>query len=326
MALRNALPDSPAVHVPSSGADQPSWGRVAVIAAIGFAIGVAWPRLAGIRPGPSVPETAASAPAASASVATAAASAPSPVLAGPSASVAARVEAAPTPGNAPIVQQSAAASNVHASVSHGFVSSCRTTEGETLKGSDCGDLAGLDGVVLPRLRKLSECPAAAEANGKLHLTMHVDFARGSLSADVGRGKNVGNAEGLLACAKTALADATVGGIHHESARYNVAYVVTLSGGSGGSGSSAGDGTPAAEVAAPAAASATASRPSSSDGTAQVEWEVALVRDAPKTGKVLARLQRGTTLKIGPVSDGWYPVKYGDDFASEGWVYRGAIGR
>ena len=61
MPLRNVRPDSPVVHVPTAGADQPSWGRVAVIAAIGFGIGVAWPRLAGIRPGPSVPEVAASA-------------------------------------------------------------------------------------------------------------------------------------------------------------------------------------------------------------------------------------------------------------------------
>lgn len=320
--------------MPSSGADQPSWGRVAVIAAIGFGIGVAWPRLAGIRPGPSVPETAASAAVGSA-VASAPAPAPSSAaVPAASAPVAVRSEA-PTPANAPIVQEAAGGSSVHASVSHGFVSSCRTSEGESLKGSECGDLAGLDGVVLPRLRKLAECPAAADANGKLHLTLHVDFGRGSLSADVGHGRNVGNAEAILACAKAALADATVGGIRHESARYNVAYVVTFAGGSagaegaggsGGSGaaSSSGEGAaPAAEVTAPAA---TAARPGSNDGAAQVEWQVALVRDTPKTGKVLARLPRGTKLKIGPVNDGWYPVKYGDDFASEGWVYRGAIGR
>jgi hypothetical protein len=27
-----------------------------------------------------------------------------------------------------------------------------------------------------------------------------------------------------------------------------------------------------------------------------------------------------------VNQGWYPVKYGDGFASDGWVYRAAIGR
>jgi SH3-like domain-containing protein len=61
-------------------------------------------------------------------------------------------------------------------------------------------------------------------------------------------------------------------------------------------------------------------------SAQVTWEVALIRDAPRTGKILARLQRGTSLRVGAAKDGWYPVKYGDGFASDGWVFRGAIGR
>jgi SH3-like domain-containing protein len=56
------------------------------------------------------------------------------------------------------------------------------------------------------------------------------------------------------------------------------------------------------------------------------WEVAIVRDAPKTGKVVARLQHGAELHLGAPKDGWYPVKFGEGFASDGWVYRGAIGR
>jgi len=36
--------------------------------------------------------------------------------------------------------------------------------------------------------------------------------------------------------------------------------------------------------------------------------------------------RGTAVHVGPVRDGWVPVKYGDGFASDGWLYRGAIGR
>jgi hypothetical protein len=90
---------------------------------------------------------------------------------------------------------------------------------------------------------------------------------------------------------------------------------------------------AVEVATPPAASSIA-EPSSTLLSAQaavlkavqVEWEVALVRDAPKTGKVLARLPRGTSIRVGPAKDGWYPVKYGSTYSSDGWVYRGAIGR
>lgn len=51
-----------------------------------------------------------------------------------------------------------------------------------------------------------------------------------------------------------------------------------------------------------------------------------MRDTPKTGKVLARLQRGAVVHLGLAKDGWYPVKYGDGFGSDGWLYRGAIGR
>jgi SH3-like domain-containing protein len=63
-----------------------------------------------------------------------------------------------------------------------------------------------------------------------------------------------------------------------------------------------------------------------DASALVVWEVAIVRDAPRTGQVLARLPRGTKVALGTGQDGWFKVKYGADMSSEGWVYRGAIGR
>jgi hypothetical protein len=90
--------------------------------------------------------------------------------------------------------------------------------------------------------------------------------------------------------------------------------------------------PAAESSAPLAtgpALEPSAAPSGVPGAlkaAQVEWEVALVRDNPKTGKVIARLPRGSQVRVGPVKDGWYPVTYGSGYSSEGWVYRGAIGR
>jgi hypothetical protein len=92
------------------------------------------------------------------------------------------------------------------------------------------------------------------------------------------------------------------------------------------------GPPTTENAAPPASAATAEPTTGAQGSpaglkaAQVEWEVALVRDSPKTGKVIARLPRGSQVRVGPVKDGWYPVAYGNGFSSDGWVYRGAIGR
>jgi hypothetical protein len=138
--------------------------------------------------------------------------------------------------------------------------------------------------------------------------LHVDFERG-ISAALGRGHGLSSPEPLLTCVNGALAGAGLAGVAHDYSKYTVAYGVTFS-----------DSQPTAT--APAAGNTT----NTADGAAQVEWEVAIVRDAPKTGKVIARLQRGTALRIGSAKDGWYPVKYGDGYASDGWVYRAAIGR
>ncbi len=283
------------VQVPTAAQDHPSWTKVGVLAALGFLVGIAWPRLVGVRLGPAIPADIASAMAS----ASGAPPAPEPSSPPPSAPAMAAVPAATTTAPAP--------PPVRATVSHGVVFACRTADGDTQKGSDCGALPGLDGLVMPRLRKLAECPAAAGAAGKLHLVAHSDFGRGTLFMDLGKG-NGASAEALLACARADVAGVALAGVTHDNPRYSVAYTVTLDAG--------GD-----AAAAPA--------PSSSDtasDTAQIAWDVAIVRDAPKTGKVLARLQRGATVRVGPAKDGWYPVKFGDGFGSDGWLYRGALGR
>jgi hypothetical protein len=199
-------------------------------------------------------------------------------------------------------------------VGHGVVFACKTSDGDSLKGADCGTLPGLDGLVMPRLRKLSECPEAASSSGKLHLVAHLDFGRGGLSVDLGRGQGVASPDALLACAKTDVTGIGLAGIAHDNPRYSVAYTVTFDSATG-----AGPADTGSSSASPRASS-------DADGSAQVVWEVAIVRDTPKTGKVVARLQRGATVHLGAAKDGWYPVKYGDGFASDGWLYRGAIGR
>ena len=54
-----------AVEVPSPERDKPAWVKVGVIAAVGFIVGIAWPRLVGVRLGPSAPGEAAAAASAS---------------------------------------------------------------------------------------------------------------------------------------------------------------------------------------------------------------------------------------------------------------------
>jgi hypothetical protein len=314
MSFRKA--DGPlAVQVPSPGSDRPHWLGVGVIAAAGFVIGVAWPRLAGVRPGPSVPEAAS---ASSAVNEPPVASAPSTVSAPVVMTAPGRTAAAPTGAVAP----PASAQAVRVTVARGAVFACKTPSGDTLRSSECGNLPGLDAVVLPRLRKLSECPEAAATNGRLRLVVRADFAHSSLGVELARDHGVPSAEPLLTCAKGALASASLDGIAHENARYSVSYGVTFVPPSpsvpAGAPPSVPEANPPPTAHAPAA--------EVGDGTAQVEWDVAIVRDMPKTGKVVARLPRGTPLHVGPAKDGWYPAKYGDGFTSDGWVYRGAIGR
>jgi hypothetical protein len=205
------------------------------------------------------------------------------------------------------------------------VFACKTPDGDSLKGTACGAVPGLDALVLPRLRKLAECPEASAANGVLHLVVHPDFARGTVGVELGRAQGVSSPEPLLACARTDLAGVSLSGVAHDNARYSVSYRVTF-----GASDAAGASSPTRVESATASQ---APRPSAhgqeeppSEGTAQIVWEVALVRDVPKTGKVVARLQRGTSVRIGAAKDGWYPVKYGDGFAADGWIYRGALGR
>src|SRR5258708_5707127 len=60
--------DAPlAVEVPASDRDKPGWVKVGVIAAVGFIVGIAWPRVVGGRLGPGAPGEAAAAAAAAAS-------------------------------------------------------------------------------------------------------------------------------------------------------------------------------------------------------------------------------------------------------------------
>lgn len=296
------------VRVPSASEDHPNWTRIGVIAAVGFVVGVAWPRVVGVKLGPSVPEQASAAAASSASGAP-----PADVAALPAA-VSANVPAVVAAPPAPPASAAAAAPSANVSVGHAVVFACKTADGESLKGSDCGALPGLDAMMMTRLRKLAECPEAAGAAGKLHLIAHVDFSRGLLSVDLGRGSSVSSPEALVACARADMAGAAIAGVPHENPRYSVAFTATFASGAAAN----------AEPAAPSARAAASS--DASEATAQVAWDVAIVRDAPKTGKVIARLQRGAQVRIGAVKEGWYPVKFGEGFAGDGWLYRGAIGR
>jgi hypothetical protein len=287
---------APAFEVPAAAADHPSWVKVGVIAAIGFALGIAWPRLAGLKLGPQPPEPAHAAVAKSAEPA----ASDTPPLPTASAVVAPPLPTATASSNAPTV-----------TLGKAFVLSCKTKDGETLKGHACAMPGGFDALAQPRLNKLAQCPAADGVSGKLAVVLSVDFGNSHINVDPGKATTIPASDGLIACVRSSFQGAGLGGIEHEHVRYTLLYNVMLASAKGG------DATPAAS----------ASSDAKGDGVSvQVVWETALIRDQPKNGQIVARLARGTHVKVGSLKEGWYPVKFGPDFSSEGWVYRGAIGK
>jgi hypothetical protein len=325
--------DAPlAVDVPGPDRDSPGWVKVGVIAAVGFVIGIAWPRVMGVKLGPNAPGEAAAAAASASASAKAAGRAPE----APPASVTVGAKpGAGAPSSSAVVAASAVvpAGPPQITVLRGAVLTCKTTDGETKKGKECGGLAGLDNVVPPHLRKLATCSAAEGQTGKLSFVATAVFPSGGLSWDVGKSSTVGNVEGITSCLKTHFSGVTATGVAHEHNRYTVAYNVTFAPGleavapkpdksdkpEAGEKNAKDDKAEKPDPSAPPA-------PAAGAGEASVGWEVALVRDVPKTGGVVARLPRGTKVRLGAIKDGWYAIKFGENFAQDGFVYRGAIGR
>ena len=309
MPPRNEAPFT--VQVPLAGEDRPAWVKVGVIAAVGFAIGIAWPRVAGIRLGPSAPGESTAATAAASRAPDAPSAAPvsiasAPVAAEPQASAPLPV----APSGPPTV-----------AVTKGIVVSCRTEDNENIKGSAaCGGLSGIDAFAQPRIRRLSACTAADGAAGKLAFTLFVDFNLNRVGTDIAKSSTVPNVESIGNCLKQQFGGILpLGAIEHTHPRYSVVYNTSFT---------LHDAQPPGQATAtlpPSATGSPAAMPVDAP-TAAVVWEVAIVRDTPRTGQVVARLQRGTKIHVGNSQEGWYRVRYGNGFSTEGWVYRGAIGR
>jgi len=313
---------APQIEIPDVAADRPSWMKVGIIAVVGFGIGVAWPRLAGVRLGPKAPAEFASVQSAS----TTRAEPPSPTTKAeaPSASLSVPQGAAqPSAAASAPKAESNAAPKV--AVSRGAVLSCKTSDGETKRGKECGSLAGLDALVVPRMKKLAACAGAAGKSGKVAGVVSVDFGGNKLGVDVGKSSTVEGPEGIKECLRADMAGLAVGSVDHEHTRYVVVYTATLTQPEGAATGSAAAPNAAAPAEPSAATPAAAQGPEEAvkDGSATVAWEVALVRDVPKSGQIVAHLPHGTKVKVLASKDGWFKIQSG---SQEGWVYRGAIGR
>ena len=333
--------DAPlAVEVPASDRDKPGWVKVGVIAAVGFIIGIAWPRVMGVRLGPAAPgAAAAAAAAASASGGGRAPDAPPASIVTP-ASVVAKEAASAAPGAVPA--PAGASANVamaggppNIKIQKGAVLSCKTKDGDNKKGKECGPVPGIDQLVQPRVKNLATCSGAEGQTGKLSLVVNADFVSGRFSYDIGKSSTLPNIDAVASCLKTTFHGTSTAATPHEHPRYTVAYSAIFAPGTGAAPdelaakedkSDKDKSEPSAKAAPDEKKEEKGARAALASGEAAVAWEVALVRDTPKTGGLLARLPRGTKVKVGSAKDGWFLIKYGESYAHEGWVYRGAIGR
>jgi hypothetical protein len=309
--LARSSDERPTVHMPVPAEDRPSWAKIGVITLIGFAVGVTWPRLLGVRVGPHLPQVSSD---------TSIAAAEPDRFARPGAPALQPTTTPEMPGGSahgepasivapPTSSAVATGPAVSISVGRGIVTACRTADGESLRGADCGRTSSLDRVVAKNLQKLAECPALTDKPDKIRLVVRADFGRGAMAVSA---RKDAASEALVACAKSALEGVSLEGVAHVNPRVTVTYSVAFD-----------SPTPAQPNERPPS---TRDEGGNGDRTAQVVWDVALVRDTPRTGRVTARLKQGTVLHVGPAQDGWYPVKFGDAFSDEGWVYGAAIGR
>jgi hypothetical protein len=289
------------VEVPGSQDDGVKFARVGIIAVVGFVIGIAWPRLAGVKLVPSAPVPAAAE--ASARELTGAPAAPKAEAAAPLAAPAAARPEKP-PGDRILV------SDVQ-------IASCRNEHGKLRQSCDKVDF---DRVAREHLRELSACPGTEAASGVLSLGFELDFAKDKIKG-IQSGKSTSleqdQVDRLLGCARERFSNVSLTGISHEHSAYTLFYRLELI--------APPESQKAAADATPAAAPSAEVEASPASGRATVSWDVALVRSLPaRDGEVRARVLNGTRVVVTGKSGDWFRIKY-DARGNQGWVYRTAIG-
>jgi hypothetical protein len=288
------------IDVPAPSADQPPWSKVGVVAAIGFVIGVAWPRLAGVTIGPAPPQDNRPSAAAMASA-----------KAAPMTSAAGMPVAVPAPASSG--QTGTAANEQTVVVSPGEISRCRDAKGKAAE--KCDDLA-LDPLLSPRLKELSRCPAAIGLSGKLTIGFELDFKKRKISVQHAKGKaNLPKAtlDGVTRCTEKSVSGVSLDDLTHEQNKYLVGYTLAF--------------FPPGKVPDTDDPSKDEKKPEAKEEAKATEivWRSVQVHDAPKkSAPTIAKLTKGTKVTVLEQKDDLCRIDFGD--GKQGWIVREAVGK
>lgn len=300
MALFSRKESGVTVEVPTAKQDRALTSKVGIVAVVGFAVGIIWPRLLGVTPGPDVP-TGATPPSSAAVKGAIPAPSPSGAAAEPEAAPGEEEPAAN--GDAPTNKQTVV-------VADGRVDGCRNKKNDKL--DDCGKLA-FDKHAKPRLAELARCPAVIGLDGSLSLQLTLNFEKNDLTID-GEKKKSGlptdTVRGIVGCAYKELKGVELEKVPHTHLKYTLVYDLAFY-------------SPGKAPPEPGAADAEGSQEEAGLGRATVSWEKALVRETPDEGKIVARLPQGTRVKLVEQKGDWFRI---ESTKAKGWVYRQAIGK
>ncbi len=296
------------VEIPGATADRPPWSRVGIIGLAGFVLGIAWPRVAGVKIGPSVP--------ADAHVARVDPSGEASAAPGPSGAPAAGSASAAAPTGEPSAPDPGAANKELVVVGPGKIVKCWDKKDK--KVEDCGTLQ-FDPIALPKLKDLAKCASAVGLEGKLAVGFEIDFQKKEVH--VTRGKKTSlpgsTVNGVVQCAARDFANVALEDVPHKYRHYTLAYTASFYP-PGKHPAQAEDKAEGGE----GTAGATTSESPAGASSATVTWDTALIRKDPKDGEVVARLVRGTRVKVLARQNDWYRV---ESSGKVGWVYRGSLG-
>lgn len=289
------------IQRPDVARDRPRWALLGAVTSIALTVGILWPRACGLKFGGEPAEE----------IAVSAAPSNEP----PPPEPAVNADAGPPPTSDGGAEPPGLANVL---VGRSTLMQCSDPPGPDLKPSKCGD-HGLDPQLVPKLEQLASCPAVAGVAGKLALSLDLNFKTQAIKVLAGKGSSTTKAgrrddkaiEPLLTCVRASLKEllAGEGAPKPDHGRYLLAYPVTIT------------------TQTAAAPSASVEKEKAASGVATVQVDTAIVRDAPSTsGQPIGRLSRGTKVSTIGTAGNWFHVKFGENDAQEGWIFRTNIGK